>query len=380
MATETHNGVELRNTVDNTDAQAGLKRLEQDTAATARRITENDAREARRRSEASGASLKQRASVGLSAGTALADMAGTALSAAGHSDAGRALSSAADGARQLGTMLAPLGPQAALVGAAFGGVAAAVRSLATSSEEAKRRMDELSQSLRDEGARRAIRENRLETPEQWAEYQHEARARMGDLRVKLERGATVSEDEVMEAARWDPALARELMDRVRKQNKGNTPDALKPLRDLYFYGADHYREPMERTREEQIKYGAAHGWRGSRTLARQYQRQSAEVAAIEALGPEIIEAARRGTGFDEARDALWAQLHAPKGGALADAGDAEGLPAAAARGLEPARADALSAAGIGYTGSPMRRTEELLTEIRDDARRAARRPDAGVIA
>ena len=379
MATETHNGVELRNTVDNTDAQAGLKRLEQDTAATARRITENDAREARRRSEASGASLKQRASVGLSAGTALADMAGTALSAAGHSDAGRALSSAADGARQLGTMLAPLGPQAALVGAAFGATASAIRSLADSAGEAKRRMEELSQSLRDEGARRAIRENRLETPEQWAEYQHEARARMGDLRVKLDRGATVSEDEVMEAARWDPALARELMDRVRKQNKGKTPDALKPLADLYYLGADSYRDPMERTVEEQRRAWEA-GKTPSRALRNQFARQRAMAESIDALGPEIIEAARRGTGFDKGRDELWARLHAPKGGALADAGEARGLPAAAARGLEPARADALSAAGIGYTGSPMRRTEELLTEIRDDARRSARRPDAGVIA
>ena len=157
MATETHSGIEIRNSVDNAPAEAGFRRLEGMAEKTARRVS----------------------AVGMALGTAAADIAGRGLAAAGHAEAGAALSSAAEGARALGTMLAPLGPQAALLGAAAGAAAGAVRSLADSSEEAKRRMAELSQSLRDAGASRAVEERRLDTPEKRAEYQHEARERMG---------------------------------------------------------------------------------------------------------------------------------------------------------------------------------------------------------
>ena len=216
MAAETQDGVELRNSVDNTSAEAGLKQLESAAAETARKISDNAAKEtarAERIEEAAERSresrLRRRVTIGLALGTAAADAGGQLLRNAGNETAGQMLSGAAEEARKLGTMLSPLGHKAALLGTMLGAAAGAVKGYVNAHAEAVKRLNEITQNLKDAGAARAIEESHLTTPEQKAEYQHAARVRMDDLRIKLDKGATITETDVTDAARWDANLARE---------------------------------------------------------------------------------------------------------------------------------------------------------------------------
>ena len=183
MATETQDGVELRNSVDNTSAEAGFQRLEKAAADTARRINENQAKEtakAERLDEAAERSretrLRKRVTMAIALGTAAADIGGQALRSAGHEEAGQALSGAAEEARKLGTMLSPLGHKAAALGAAVGAAVGAVKGYVNAHAEAVKRMNALTQSIKDAAVDRAIEERRLDTPEKKAEHQHEARS------------------------------------------------------------------------------------------------------------------------------------------------------------------------------------------------------------
>lgn len=385
MATETQDGVELRNSVDNTSAEAGFQRLEKAAADTARRINENQAKEtakAERLEEAAERSretrLKRRVMVGLTLGTAGLDIAGQGLRMAGHEDAGQALSGMADGARKLGTMLAPLGWQAAAAGAALGAVGGALKSLADAGAEARKRMEEVTQSLKDAAANRAIEERRLDTPEKKAEHQHEARERMEDLRIKLDKGATISEKDVTDAARWDAGLARELIARFKERNGGAASEALQPYEDLYTAGRKGLKRNA-RWYDEQVEAAETAGRRPSRDFLRQRDQAHRQLEQVEALGPEVLRTAKRGTGYDEEADRLYAELHAPKEEKTKES-LSESRPDERPGSLLSAKADSLSASGIGYTGNPMQQTETLLREIRDDARRNARRTDVGVMA
>lgn len=448
MAAELQNGVELRNSVDNSSAEAGLKQLESAAADTARKISDNAAKESARQaraeeaaSRASNARLKRRATMALAIGTAGLDMAGQGLRMAGQEEVGQALSGAAEGARELGTMLAPLGWQAAAVGAALGAAAGGIKSFVDATEEHRKRMEKIAQGLRDSGAAGAIEESHLSTPEERAEYQAAQRQKMADLQIKLDRGATISSADVLAAARWDKGLAQQLLARNTEQAGGvkKADPALNPLRRLYEDGEDQIREIA--SPDSNHRYD----------IKRSYQNL---LTAVEGLGPEILATARSGSGYDPVLDLVRAAKNAKNGigdltplrkaiAAVAGAGGIEeidrraeserasGIPeergtyqtlsaqlralgqetidslrsggdaaAAALRGafdqdasaakgaenedslrmgrLSGARADALSAQGIGYTGNPMQETEKLLREIRDDARR--RKPsDSGLL-
>ncbi len=373
MAAELQNGVELRNSVDNSSAEAGLKQLESAAAETARKISDNAAKESARQaraeeaaSRASNASLKRRATMALAIGTAGLDMAGQGLRMAGQEEIGQALSGAAEGARELGTMLAPLGWQAAAVGAALGAAAGGIKSFVDATEEHRKRMEKIAQGLRDSGAAGAIEESHLSTPEERAEYQAAQRQKMADLRIKLERGATISSADVLAAARWDKGLAQQLLARNTEQNRGKVSEELGPLWSLYETGEDELRRLADPERSH---------WK-------QAKRFGSLLTAVEGMGPEILATARSGSGYDPEADRLYAQMkeEREKGRlSTASGGSEEGGEGIASPGrLSGARADALSAQGIGYTGNPMQETEKLLREIRDDARR--RKPaDSGLL-
>lgn len=445
MAAELQNGVELRNSVDNSSAEAGLKQLESAAAETARKISDNAAKESARQaraeeavSRASAERLKRRATMALAIGTAGLDMAGQGLRMAGQEEVGQALSGAAQGARELGTMLAPLGWQAAAVGAALGAAAGGIKSFVDATEEHRKRMEKIAQGLRDSGAAGAIEESHLSTPEERAEYQAAQRQKMADLQIKLDRGATISSADVLDAARWDKGLAQQLLARNTEQNGGKVSEELNPLWTLYNTGEDQIRQLADPKRSH---------WK-------QAKKFGSLLTAVEGMGPEILATARSGTGYDPVLDLVHAAKNAKNGigdltplreaiAAVAGAGGIEeidrraeserasGIPdergtyqtlsaqlralgqetidslrsggdaaAAALRGafdpaasaakgaenedslrmgrLSGARADALSAQGIGYTGNPMQETEKLLREIRDDARR--RKPsDSGLL-
>lgn len=385
MAAETQDGVELRNSVDNTSAEAGLKQLESAAAETARKISDNAAKETARSERIEEAAersresrLRRRVTVGLALGTGAADIAGQGLRMAGYDELGQSLAGAADGARKLGTMLAPLGPQAALAGAAIGAVGGALKSMADASAEARKRMNELTQSLKDAGAARAIEESHLETPEQKAEYQHAARVRMDDLRIKLDKGATITETDVMDAARWDASLARDLLARNKEQNGGQLAEPLAPLEQLYLAGLKGLRHDAKWYDDQQAAAEEA-GHRPGGEFLRQRDMAHRQLEQVEALGPEILKTARRGTGYDAEADRVYAELHKPKDETQSLSGSKSEEDETPRGSLLSSKADSLSASGIGYTGNPMQTTENLLREIRDDARRAARNPAAGFL-
>lgn len=267
--------------------------------------------------------------------------------------------------KQFGTMLAPLGPWGVGAGVALGGVVGALKSLSDESAEAAKRMNEAAQSLRDSSAKTAISESRARTPEEKARLQAAAHERMSDYRIKLERGATISDDEILDAARWNRGLAKKLMERSRDQNGGRLSDRILPLQDLYTMGEDRLR-------------GYAADENQSSASRTQWRRQ---FEAVQALGPEILATARlkSGKAFDKGLDSLYAEMMAPKGAKTTDL--SEKLAPGRTAHERGAQADSWSAQGIGYTGNPMQMTETLLREIgarlaemRDIARRTARTP------
>ena len=263
-------------------------------------------------------------------------------------------------------MLAPLGWQAAAVGAALGAAAGGIKSFVDATEEHRKRMEKIAQGLRDSGAAGAIEESHLSTPEERAEYQAAQRQKMADLQIKLDRGATISSADVLAAARWDKGLAQQLLARNTEQNGGKVSEELNPLWTLYNTGEDQIRQLADPKRSH---------WKQAKKFGNL-------LTAVEGMGPEILATARSGTGYDPEADKLYAQRKEEREkGRLgtASGGSEEGGEGIAALGrLSGARADALSAQGIGYTGNPMQETEKLLREIRDDARR--RKPtDSGLL-
>ena len=264
-----------------------------------------------------------------------------------------------------------------LLAADYLNIGGEIRRMADAGAEARKRMAELTQSLKDAGAARAIEESHRETPEQKAEYQHAARVRMDDLRIKLDKGATITEKDVTDAARWDAELTRNLLAQFKTQNGGSPSDSLLPYDEL-FNGGLEARQRRVAADKSELARASRENRRPGKAFLRQVERDREELAQIESLGPEVLRTARLGTGYDKEADRLYAELHPQKEeetkGSLS-----EGVPDERPGSLISSKTDSLSASGIGYTGNPMQTTENLLREIRDDARRNARNPAAGVL-
>lgn len=385
MATETQNGVELRNSVDNTAAEAGLKRLEEAASTTSQRIADNAARaaekqvaaEERSRSEAE-TRAKKATSMALAFGTGGADIAGQALSLAGYEETGKALSGAADGARKLGTMLAPLGPAAAAAGAGVGALAGGLKSLADSAIRERRKLEAAAQSARDMAADQALdREDmerlKREDPDAAARKQHEAQETLRRAAVRSEMGARVDLDALAPLAAFDPEAVKEIF--VKQRLLGNEGgDRAKAV-----FAAMDYDETRADYEGAAAARDAATGFWNVRTrtvMSNRAAEYKAKLDLAESV-PDVLAAFQgRGGGWDAGLAARWDEMEKSRlAGLRGDGADEpETIADVPERGsLSAPKADSLSAQGIGYTGNPMQKTEELLREIRDDARTNAKR-------
>ncbi|MBR1609252.1 MAG: hypothetical protein IJ678_06515 [Kiritimatiellae bacterium] len=314
------------------------------------------------RERLAGLGTGQRVGIGGGIAVGAIDFLSSGLRLAGVSDEWtKSLSGAATSAKQFGTMLAPLGPLAAGAGTAIGAAVGALKGYTDAHVEAQKRLREIRQSFVDASASEAIAARRATTDEEKAERQHAAREQMADLRIKLERGATISDRDVMSAAMWDRDLASKLLDLRKAQGGKAAVEAMSPLANALWALNDLGSFDALAAKAEEERAAGRYGKKAVYTNLN---------ASVQSLGPELLAALQRGSGFSEELDALYAQLHAPKGEEAAEAAAALKLHVPGRSGsLRTPQADALSAAGLGYTGNPMQETESLLREISANTRR-----------
>lgn len=307
-------------------------------------------------------SAEKRLTMGLGIMSAGSDVAASIVRASGGSDQwASGLRDAANSARQFATMLAPLGPHAAALGAVAGAATSAIRSLAEASAEAARKAKEAAEverkanlNLVDTRVKHEL-EWRKATPEQRAKMQHDARERMEEYQYRLDRGASISEKDIFDAANWDPTMAQRMLFAFKRQNGGELTDNLKPLAGAYRWSA------LERAEADAWRRGGGTGVALSRLILEEPRRTGhyTDEKLDIALGKSA-----HGASFDTSLDALWEQIqaekNAPKGGATPSLRTA--LAPAGSNG-----ADSLSSVGIGFTGSDPRSREQvdLLRSISD---------------
>lgn len=261
-------------------------------------------------------------------------------------------------------MLAPLGPIAAGAGTAMGAVVGALKGYTDAHVESMKKLKAVQQSFTDTATAEAIAARRAGTAEEKAERQHNAREQMEDLRIKLERGATITDADVTSAAFWDRDLAAQLLNMRKKQGGKETAAALSPIANALWTLQDLGSFDALAAKAEEERAAGRTGRHAHWTRLNE---------SVQSLGPEMLSALQRGTGFDKELDDLYAQLHAPKDEKAAEVAAALKLPTLGKSGsIRTPQADALSAAGLGYTGNPMQETESLLREISDNTRRMSR--------
>lgn len=109
-------------------------------------------------------STERKTAMILGGGVAAAELTGSFMKAGGMETGADMLTGAARSAARVGTMLAPLGPQAAIIGAAAGGIAGAVGSLVESMGAAQKALTEqAAKAKRDaEELRRVSNKNRAD--------------------------------------------------------------------------------------------------------------------------------------------------------------------------------------------------------------------------
>lgn len=359
--------------------------------------------------------LKFRNKVGIGSGVALGAV-DAAVSLFGDQigdKTANALKGAAQGAGKFAAMLAPLGPVAAGVGAAVGGLSGAVQSLAESSRKAKEALEK--EAALREKSERGVTTRTAELDYAWsvanederAKMQHEARERFKKYNFMLDRGASVSEADVLDALSWSRGkTSRRMLQAYEAQNGGLT-DALKPYA-AQFAAAEQDRaskaywklaEELEPQIEDLCRRADTESSKTKRSLYASMadEKQSQLDAALDAmLKREDEQRSKYGdwseaglnwqssfggksSRFDRALDARWEEMQKPVEKEAKTA--AEKLAPGRMAHERGAQADSWSAQGIGYTGNPMQTTETLLREIgaklaemRDIARRTARTP------
>ena len=354
------------------------------------------AEEARlRASEARG---KRSVALALGLGTGVGSLAGQGLRIAGFDTVGSALSGAADSAREIGTMLSPLGAEAAAAGAAVGALTGGLKALAESMTETRRAAEAAKSAVRDMNAdtvmgREELAELERTDPDAAAKRQHEMQEELRRLSRRSELGGRVDMERVADFATYDPATVRRIVGEQRSRGTMTGPKAQALEAALsYDENARNYRLATEAA-DSAWWFGAtkyrnrASGYRAMMDLAETSpeliaafgQGKGAEGWKDRAEDPNAL--ARYGAGnratWSAALDARWREMEeerlALRNPAKEEAPDTKGL---ALSRIEGGRADSLGSMGLGYAGSPMRETEKLRREIRDDARRAAKKPAA----
>lgn len=308
---------------------------------------------------------------------------------------------------QLAAAFAPIAPPfGAVIGASVGAVAGALEKLGLAARQSKDELAALAAEQR-RGDQRA-RDSLGSWEWQWqnadeagrGKMQAEARERLKRYSFAIERGMTVQSADVLDAARFDPALAKRMMYAV-EEREGTLPAELSRLEegfrlrsredDVERTGRDVQATIAEVGSREKNERGLAAALRAGRgrgaDIARanldaldkaegEHGRAVARFAelreAVKVLGPTITTALRTGRGaFDPAYDrAYLASLAAPEQSASPS-------PAASLPAFSPSAApDSYSAMGIGFTGADPAKKEtiDLLRRIADATTRTADKP------
>jgi len=338
---------EIERRLDPGTMQAGAGHVEHLREAT--RLTDQQARAtARLTDETRLLSFQRRASMILGGGTAAAELAGAGLKAAGMDRSASMLTSAASDAARLGTMLAPLGPQAAMIGAAAGGITGAVKQLTEGLIEDRKRLDAAEQAARNQRAESILSRQEydaLDAPGQ-AAVQKNVQKRINDMRVRMDVGADIADADIRRVAEFDPAAAREAMNYMRGRSGGRVAPDMQAL-----FHALHINE-LDQTRAE----GDAQPDELKRTRAwRAGMRANERRLADAMLHQDIAEMVRSGTSrLDPNVDLQSAtapptdRLHRPKANQLSGS---------------MGSVDSFQSIGLGVYANPMQRSEQLLQLI-----------------
>lgn len=313
-------------------------------------------------------STEQKAGMILGGGTAAAALAGAALKAGGMDTGASALTGAASGAARLGTMLAPLGPQAALIGAAAGGITGALTSLVGS-------MSEASKALATQAAK--------------------AKKDAEDLRVQAARNRAdeiVSRKQFEELAKTDPEAAKTFLAGIRKELEVAMVSAQEgaPIQQDLKKAALYY--PKETS--DVIRTGYDKG-----ALTREQKDLGVAINAPK-LSQMKTDASASGNWaswnrLDELQNKLFAQFPElmDRGVSVTRFGNKEsdrvkdvGPLGSAADKLSSGKAstgsgsvDSFQSIGLGIYSNPMRRSEQLLQSIDGKLAIIARKPQTGIL-
>lgn len=297
-------------------------------------------------------SVQQKASMILGGATAAAGLGGALLKAGGYETGAGALTGAAQGAARLGTMLAPLGPQAALIGAAAGGITGAIGSLVTSmadarkklvadAEAAKKAADEAEKATRTRRASEIISRRDFEAlsktdPEGAAQFLSTVKKDIADAMEFAKAGAPIPQD-LSRAALYYPQETRSVI-RTGWDRGGLTREQ----KDLGL--------ALSSGRLSKMSGEAAAGedWKSWNRITDIQNRLYESFPELMKRGFEARAKGEKTTGraADSGLEPASRSLKAGGGGGVGAAG-----------------VDALQAAGLGVYSNPMKQAETLLASI-----------------
>lgn len=297
-------------------------------------------------------STQQRASMVLGGATAAAELGGSLLKAGGYDTGAGVLTGAARNAARLGTMLAPLGPQAALIGAAAGGISGAVMSLVTSMTEARKKLvaeaeaskkaaDEAEKATRTRRASEIISRRDFEAlsktdPEGAAQFLSTIKKDIADAMEFAKAGAPIPQD-LSRAALYYPQETRSVI-RTGWDRGGLTREQ----KDLGL--------ALSSDRLAGLSAAAAKGedWKSWNRITDIQNRLYESFPELMKRGFEARAKGEKTTGraADSGLEPASRSLKAGGGGGVGAAG-----------------VDALQAAGLGVYSNPMKQAETLLASI-----------------
>ena len=314
-------------------------------------------------------STEQKAGMILGGGTAAAALAGAALKAGGMDTGASALTGAANGAARLGTMLAPLGPQAALIGAAAGGITGALTSLVGSMGSARK-------ALAEEAAK--------------------AKKDADELRVQSAKNRAdeiISRKQFEELAKTDPEAAQTFLAGIKNELKNAMIYAKEgaPIEQDLKKAALYYPEETS----DVIRTGWDKGalTRDQKDLGLAINASSISDQKARASGQENWAAWNR---LDDVQNKLFQKFPEIMSRASSPAypeqqpGRAAGVKGARSESatdiLSSSQAstgsgsvDPFQSIGLGIYSNPMRRSEQLLQSIDGKLAIITRRPQTGVL-
>ena len=310
-------------------------------------------------------STEQKAGMILGGGTAAAALAGAGLKAGGMDTGAAMLTGAASGAARLGTMLAPLGPQAALIGAAAGGITGALTSLvgsmseaskalATQAAKAKKDAEELRvQAARNRAdeivSRKQFEELAKTDPEAAKTFLAGIRKELEVAMVSAQEGAPIQQD-LKKAALYYPKETQDVLrTSFTKDRKGLTDQQ----QNLFFAMRD--LPQLEKNKNEAYKEGDFERWNQIKDSIQFYSSRFPELTGNTIKGSARVK--DNEPGIHSAADKLSSGKASTGSGSV----------------------DSFQSIGLGIYSNPMRRSEQLLQSIDGKLAVISRKPQGGLL-